>query len=79
MNKFLALTTTLFAFFLVVVSTSGCTTVKAGVQPCDVLVYIPPAPPEINRILVKEARPTAIGIARHSERFKEYKCTKPKQ
>lgn len=43
-------------------------------QPCDLLVPIPDAPPAVNRILVEQARPTAVALAQHRGRVKRYGC-----
>ena len=52
----------------------GCATKLAVTEPCDVLVDIPKASPSVNRVLLSQARPTAIGIARNQERVKKYGC-----
>jgi len=54
---------------------ASCTSVPSATQPCDILVNIPNAPQEINRILIDKARPTAIGLAQHKLRYEKY-CTK---
>ena len=46
-------------------------------EPCDVLVYIPDAPTDVNAIIVDRAKDTAIGLARHKERFKVFECPLP--
>ena len=69
MRLFLTLMTLACVPFL-----AGASCATTGIQPCDVLVNIPDAPPQVNKILVSEARPTAIGLARHKERYKFYKC-----
>lgn len=54
---------------------SACST--AGVtQPCDVLVAIPDAPPAVNAMIVRDARATATGLARHKGRVQRYGCGK---
>lgn len=43
-------------------------------DPCDVLVAIPDASPHVNAVLVRDARPTAEGLARHKGRVTKYGC-----
>lgn len=69
MQKFLALTTILFAAF----SVAACQT-KSLTEPCDVLVVIPDAKPATNSYLIKNDRPVAVGLAQHKLRVQEYKC-----
>lgn len=64
------LTTTLFAASLAAVS--GCS--PTVTNPCDILVDIPEAPADVNRILVSRARPTAEGIAKNQKRVVRYGC-----
>jgi len=45
-------------------------------DPCDVLVVIPDAPADVNRILVERARPTALGLAKNKLRVEKYRCVK---
>jgi hypothetical protein len=40
-----------------------------------VLVDIPDAPPDVNRILVERARPTAQGLAKNKLRVQKYGCS----
>lgn len=70
MNRFLLLTTMLCALSLV----AACS--PSLVNPCDVLVNIAPAPPDVNRILVERARPTAQGLAMNRGRVQKYGCAK---
>jgi len=53
---------------------ASCTTSNAYIQPCDVLVFIPNAPPHVNKILLSDALDTAKGIAKHKTRYKDNKC-----
>lgn len=53
---------------------SGCASRPAVTDPCDVLVAIPDAPADVNRILVKRARPTAQGLAQNKLRREKYHC-----
>ena len=54
---------------------ASCQSVPAVTQPCDVLVDIPDAPPDVNRILVERARPTAQGLAKNKLRIQKYGCS----
>lgn len=62
---------TLFAAFS---AAAGCQTVPAVTDACDVLVSIPDPPPAVTRILVEQARPTAVGLARNKGRVQKYGC-----
>lgn len=65
-------TTIIFAAFSA--AASGCAHKPAVTEPCDLLVNIPDAPPDVNRILVQRARPTAQGLAQHKLRRQQYRC-----
>ena len=52
---------------------ASCTKV-GGVKPCDVLTPIPAAPKHVNKLLVKDAKPTAQAIAIHQKKVKHYRC-----
>lgn len=71
MKKCLAPTTMVCALFLAVACSQTALT-----NPCDVLVVIPDAPPDVNRILVERARPTAQGLAMNKGRVKKYGCAR---
>jgi hypothetical protein len=45
-------------------------------DPCDILVVIPDAPAHVNALLVRDARPTAEGLAKHKGRVAHYGCRK---
>ena len=45
-------------------------------DPCDILVVIPDAPTHVNALLVRDARPTAEGLAKHKGRVAHYGCRK---
>lgn len=53
---------------------ASCTTSAVVTEPCDILVDIPKAPAHVNRILIKDARPTAEGIAKNQLRLERFKC-----
>lgn len=53
---------------------AGCQTAPRVTEPCDLLTVIPDAPPAVNAVLVRDARPTALGLARHKARVKAYRC-----
>ena len=55
---------------------AACSRTAKLTDPCDVLVAIPDAPAEVNRILVDRARPTAQGLAKHKLRVQKYGCAK---
>lgn len=71
MTKFSILMTLVSVPFL---AGASCTSIPSATEPCDLLVKIPDAPVEVNRILIEKARPTAVGIAQHKLRYKKY-CT----
>jgi len=48
--------------------------VPSATVPADVLVCIPKAPPAVNALLVAQARPTAVGLARHMQRTERWGC-----
>ena len=68
--KFSIAATILCAPFL---AAASCSKV-GGVKPCDVLTVIPPAPAHVNRLIVKDARATAQGLAIHQKKVKHYRC-----
>jgi len=70
--KFLLATILTCALF----SAAACSQTAKLTDPCDVLVVIPDAPAEVNRILVDRARPTAQGLAKHKLRVQKYGCAK---
>ena len=56
---------------------SGCGPTKtAGVEPCNILTVIPPAPKDINRILVsrRDARAHVRALAVNEKKVRRYKC-----
>jgi len=52
----------------------SCQTLPVVTDPCDVLVVIPDAPAHVNALLVRDARPTAEGLAKNKGRVERYRC-----
>lgn len=59
--------------FALCLAAAGCQTPPVT-EPCDLLTVIPDAPPAVNAVLVRDAKPTARGLARHKARVKKYRC-----
>ncbi len=53
---------------------AGCQARPAVTDPCDILIVIPAAPAHVNALMVRDARPTAEGLARHKQRTTRYGC-----
>ncbi len=53
---------------------AACQSRPAVTDPCDVLVVIPDAPAHVNALLVRDARPTAEGLAKNKGRVTKYNC-----
>jgi len=55
---------------------AGCLSSPAVTDPCDILVVIPDAPAHVNALMVRDARPTAEGLAMNKGRVAHYGCRK---